>query len=240
MNCTKCGAVIPAGSSFCPRCGTPVVAPVAPVTPVVAAPPPRRSHMAIWVAIAVAALGLLAWAVLSGLPFGGREPQMHRVETPAPSTIGEGSGASTTMSQIGEPAPMTTTTAPAPPMTRTTAVAPQPMPAPQPVTPRPLPAPQPAIATPQPPVVRDEPTPQPAAEISDAEATQILSRHLAATNTYDVASSCLGIRNLGYKNVGYTLEVVDRCAGGTLGRWRVDSKTRELFRQQGDGRYLRP
>src|SRR5438045_4042694 len=85
---------------------------------------------------------------------------------------------------------------------------PVPLPPTTTVAPRPLPAPQPKIATPQPPVVRDESTPQPAAEISDAEATQILSRHLAATNTYDVASSCLGIRNLGYKNVGYTLEVV--------------------------------
>ena len=186
--------------------------------------------MALWVLIAIAALGLLAWAVLSGLPFGGREPQMRRVETPAPSTIGEGSGASTTVSQIGEPAPITTTVA-APPPT---------IPRPTTIAPKPLPAPKPRIETPQPPVVRDEPSPQSAAEISDAEATQILSRHLAATNTYDVASSCLGIRNLGYKNVGYTLEVVDRCAGGTLGRWRVDSKTRELFRQQSDGRYLRP
>jgi hypothetical protein len=68
----------------------------------------------------------------------------------------------------------------------------------------------------------------------------VLSRYLNSNNTYDVSSSCLGVRNLGYRNVGYTLEVVDRCAGGTLGKWRVDSKTRELFRQQPDGRFLRP
>lgn len=188
--------------------------------------------MAIWVLIAIAALGLLAWAVLAGLPFRGHEPEMRRVETPAPSTIGEGSGANTTLSQIGEPSAMTTTTA-----TRV----PAPMPAPAPVAQQPVAPPVAAPApAPVPAPVAPTPAPQPSSEISDTEATEVLSRYLSSHNTYDVAASCLGVRNQGYRNVGYTLEVVDRCAGGTLGKWRVDSKTRELFRQQGDGRYLRP
>jgi hypothetical protein len=78
-------------------------------------------------------------------------------------------------------------------------------------------------------------------EISEAEATTVLRRHLASSNPYDLSTNCMQIRSAGYRNVGYTFSVWDACVegGGTrmLGRWRVDAKTREVFRQGDDGRY---
>jgi hypothetical protein len=60
----------------------------------------------------------------------------------------------------------------------------------------------------------------------------------------DVRDECLAVRGGGYRNVGYAFSVWDSCPGGggsrMLGRWRVDAKTREVFRQQNDGRYLKP
>jgi hypothetical protein len=119
---------------------------------------------------------------------------------------------------------------------------------PAPVTqPRPVPT-RPAPSRPAP--SRPAPTPAPAqpaarAEISEGEAVSTLRGYLSSANVYDgVESSCLQVRSQGYQNVGYTMSVWDSCnAGGgsrMLGRWRVDSKTREVFRQRGDGRYLRP
>ena len=90
-----------------------------------------------------------------------------------------------------------------------------------------------------------EPSPEPVRdEISEPEATSALRRHLAAANPYDVSSTCLQLRSAGYRNVGYTFSVWDACVegGGTrmLGRWRVDARTGEVFRQGDDGRYVRP
>jgi hypothetical protein len=272
--CVKCGAEIGPGANFCPRCGTPAAVPATAPAAAVATPPaaapvaaPRRGSMLIWVAIAFVALGLLAWAVLSGLPFGGGQSRdLRRTETPAPATVGEQAG-TTTVSQIAEPSGdttatqravtqprvattptatypgVTTTAASAPPNVAAPAPQSQPAPAARPTPPprvvtRTIPAP--SINTPQPPVVRDVPSSSPRGEISEAEATQVLSQYLSSSRAYSAPSDCLGVRNLGYKNVGYTLEVVDRCGGGSRGRWRVDSKTREVFRQAGDGRYVRP
>jgi hypothetical protein len=96
---------------------------------------------------------------------------------------------------------------------------------------------------PRPPAETTPPPAQPAKEISDAEAAATL-RPVAAGFYDDVSSSCLEIRSHGYRNVGYTFSVWDACVQGggsrMLGRWRVDSKTREVFRQREDGRYLRP
>lgn len=117
---------------------------------------------------------------------------------------------------------------------------------PQRVPPRQVPA-QPIPATPRPippPAPREEPN-QPQGEITESEASSVLRGHLAGANPYQgVSGNCLQIRGLGYRNVGYTFSVWDACVDGggsrMLGRWRVDSKTREVFRQRDDGRYLRP
>ena len=68
--------------------------------------------------------------------------------------------------------------------------------------------------------------------------------YLTSRKVYDVESSCLQVRSQGYQNVGYTMSAWDSCNSGggsrMLGRWRVDAKTREVFRQRADGRYLQP
>ena len=89
------------------------------------------------------------------------------------------------------------------------------------------------------------PPPAPREEISEVEASSTLRGYITSSNYYDgVSSTCLSIRGQGYRNVGYTFSVWDSCVSGggsrMLGRWRVDAKTREVFRQREDGRFLRP
>ncbi len=93
-----------------------------------------------------------------------------------------------------------------------------------------------------PPVKRAAPQPVPRQnEISESEAVSTLRGFLTAREFYKVPADCVAIASRGYNNAGYTVDVLDTCAGSSLlGRWRVDSKTRELFRQREDGRYLRP
>jgi hypothetical protein len=141
-------------------------------------------------------------------------------------------------------------TAPAP---RTT---PTPAPRQVPVPARTAPAPPPR-RTPAPAVVRTVPPPPPApapsqnaggpggGEISDSQAAATLRSYITSNSYYaGVSGDCVQVRSQGYSNVGYTYAVWDGCVTGggsrMLGRWRVDSKTREVFRQREDGRYLRP
>ncbi|HEX7149905.1 MAG TPA: hypothetical protein VF618_00345 [Thermoanaerobaculia bacterium] len=137
--------------------------------------------------------------------------------------------------------PVTTTRTPQPPVTSRPAPPVTPRPAP-PVTPRPSPpvTVPPSRPEPDPVPAEPSPTPQPSGEITVSEAMGTLRSYVTSTNYYRISSDCIAVANLGYRNVGYTLEVRDRCEDRSLGRWRVDSKTREIFRQQGDGRYLRP
>ena len=67
-----------------------------------------------------------------------------------------------------------------------------------------------------------------------------LRGYITSRQDYGVSADCLVISSQGYRNVGYTLQAYDRCGQSSLGQWRVDSKTREVFRRRGDGRYLRP
>lgn len=50
-------------------------------------------------------------------------------------------------------------------------------------------------------------------------------------NYDNVESDCLKIESLGYTDGGYNFLVTDSCANNTLGRWRVDAKTREVSQQ---------
>lgn len=138
-----------------------------------------------------------------------------------------------------------------PPVTQTqppprTTPTPVPRPNPPVIQPRPQPPQQPRQQprpiTPPPPAPR--PAPVQTGEISESEAAGTLSSFVRSNNPYDTRSDCLQIRSHGYRNVGYTFSVWDACVEGggsqMLGRWRVDSKTREVFRQRGDGRFLRP
>lgn len=176
---------------------------------------------------------IIAWLFVTGLPFGGdrrdgQRQQPRRVETvteappPAPSativevpaTVGD-----TATSKTKSSPPQAAIDVPATIVRKTqTAKAPRAAPV---VTSR---------------VERSE--------ISGAEAEAALREYVVSTNYYRLAADCVRVDNRGYENVGYTLDVWDRCneGGGSrmLGRWRVDAKTREIFRQRADGRYLRP
>jgi hypothetical protein len=223
-------------------------------------PAPRRSTWWI-VPVVIVGLVILAWLLLAGLPFGGRDKQV--VATATTETIAEGTAAAQQPSsgtvvevdtaeeppfevtQTAQP-PLATQTVPVtqPAQTRPSRTAPPPVVAQRPTQQRPT---QQPVPTPVPSAPAPQPEPRQAdtgGEISEAEATAALRGHLASSNPYDVSASCLQLRSVGYQNVGYTYSVWDSCVegGGTrmLGRWRVDAKTREVFRQRDDGRYLRP
>jgi hypothetical protein len=230
-------------------------------------PPARRSTWWI-VPVVIVGLIILAWLLLAGLPFAGDDKRV--VATATTETIAEGTTTARpvetgTVVEVGQDDEFATETAPPPPLataTQTTPPATQTQPViveeptatrqPVPAQPRPIPRPAPVDTRPaQPapvptqPAPREVPRPAPTAEISESEASSALRGHLAGSNPYEgVSGNCMQLRSLGYRNVGYTFAVWDSCVEGggsrMLGRWRVDAKTREVFRQGDDGRYLRP
>jgi hypothetical protein len=249
-HCAKCGALLPPGAQFCSKCGTPVAAPPAPPanapSPVVPTPPQRSTW---WIVpLVIVALVVIAWLLLAGLPFGGRE-EKRVAGTTTVETIAEGTSPNATPPDTGtvvdvETSPVDTQTVAPPPLSTQTVA---PVPIPQPST---APPPNPVVIEQRPPVTPPRPAPVPppreerAEEITDGEALSTLRGYLASNNPYDVSGDCLQTRSMGYRNVGYTFSVWDACVAGggsrMLGRWRVDARTREIFRQSDDGRYLRP
>ena len=105
---------------------------------------------------------------------------------------------------------------------------------------RPAQAPPPAM--PPAPVIAPRQPPARAAQISESDAIARLKSFVISKGSYDVPGDCIDVRSLGYKNVGYTLNVVDLCGPDprSLGYWRVDALTREVFREGSDGHYRRP
>ena len=106
-------------------------------------------------------------------------------------------------------------------------------------------APAPAPTSTPAPAPTSTPTPTPTREITEDEASHVLRGFVTSRTYYEgVSTQCVQLRGTGYRNVGYGFTVWDSCVEGggsrMLGRWRVDAKTREVFRQQEDGRYLRP
>jgi hypothetical protein len=222
--------------------------------------PAKRSTWWI-VPLVIVGLVIVAWLLLAGLPFGGREDK-RIAATATTETIAEGTAPnarpmdSGTVVDVGTDTdqPLETTTTPPPLATQTAA----PLPVPQPST---APPPNPVVIEQRPPIAQPRPQPRPAPvqtrpapvppprderaeEITDSEALSTLRGYLASNNPYDASGDCLQTRSMGYQNVGYTFSVWDSCVEGggsrMLGRWRVDAKTREVFRQGDDGRYLRP
>ncbi|HKO54373.1 MAG TPA: hypothetical protein VJ276_00765 [Thermoanaerobaculia bacterium] len=186
----------------------------------------------IGIPIALVVLMLLGWAFLMGMPFGRRETLQRTQTVVETATVGEETAPAGTP-DLGVPAtspPVVMPPTPMPPVV---------MP-PTPMPPTPLPVPTPVPPPPLPPTATEPPpAPPPSNEITEDQAIDVLRGY---TRDYypDVDRSCLGITSHGYVNVGYTLEVVDRCAGTSLGNWRVDAKTREVFKQNASGRYVRP
>ena len=203
---------------------------------------PSRERGSRWWIVPAVLVGLvvLAWLVVAGMPFGTSDkppatPQVDTVaEAPAsaPSATivevpGDEDRGGTVPSVTTEPAiPSEGSSPPRPsaPETRkaTTRTRDQ-----QPIPP----ATSPARAEVQ-------------REISPSDAEGILRNYVTSTDYYRVKGECIRINNRGYKNVGYTLEIWNTCEPGgasrMLGSWRVDAKTREVFRRRDDGRYLRP
>lgn len=237
--CVKCRSALPDDAAFCPRCGHRVAVATAEV-------PAKAKHRAPWWIVPAVIVGIvaIAWLVLAGLPFGG-DDRREITTTRATETIAEGTSSRDAGTVLDVPAqgmddepdvPTTTTIAPPtataiPPMTST-------------ITP-----PPPTTTTIAPPPVRIEPppaAPPPSSSrtITDQEAANELRGYITSRNYYGVASECVRLQSRGYRNEGYAFEVWHSCAGGgtsrLLGRWRVDARTREVFRQNDDGRYMRP
>ncbi len=216
---------------------------VSPPAPAVASRPVTQARSRWWIApAAVVGLVVLAWMLLAGLPLRRDEPP--RAPAPQTETIAEAEPPPPSTATLIEVPPGTsddsfdiaTTTTQAPPMATAPPAAG--------VEPPPVVIAQPRPATPLPAPVRVVPPPR-AAEITAEEATSALRNYVRSTRYYDVAAECIRVENRGYRNVGYDLQVWHSCPGSgggsrLLGRWRVDAKTREIFRQREDGRYLRP
>ena len=81
-----------------------------------------------------------------------------------------------------------------------------------------------------------------AAQISEEDAVTRVKSFVLSNKSYDVPTDCVDVRSDGYKNVGYTINVLDLCGPQprSLGHWRVDALTREVFRQNGNGKFVRP
>ena len=197
--------------------------------------PHSKVTLFVGVPITLIILGIAVWALLSGMPFATDSKKLTRTEQPAPEVVNEQTGTTATTSQISNPDEISTTTTATP--------AGMPAPPPQPITQVP---PQPAAIPPPvatPPVARPRITPPaPAAgEVSESEAEDVVRQYVTSSDYYGTSADCIGTSSQGYKNRGYVIHVVDRCGDrGRLGRWRVDSVTREVFVQKADGRYLRP
>jgi hypothetical protein len=112
-------------------------------------------------------------------------------------------------------------------------------------------APDPVSA--EPPVIREidpvapggavaEPSPGP--ELGEAESLERLRSWIVQSDYYGRDTDCLRLRSRGYSNRGYNIDAVaagcrDR-RDGLVDRWRVDTATGLVYRQQADGRYLSP
>ncbi|HEX6160096.1 MAG TPA: hypothetical protein VF111_08020 [Thermoanaerobaculia bacterium] len=215
------------------------------------APAPAHGRSAlVWIVpLALLVIGGIIFLLLSGAPYG-RDDKTKIREQAQTETIAEGESAQTaTLVEAGEPAPTATMLPPA----TSTATVPPPILREEPppsvigelttTTPPPRrPVETAPISRPPRPVETAPitPPPRPSAEITEEEAVNILRGYVTSRDYYGIGARCTSIRGASYRNVGYTIQVYDSCSNRLLGAWRVDSKTREVFRQQEDGRFLRP
>ncbi|HEX2831506.1 MAG TPA: zinc ribbon domain-containing protein [Thermoanaerobaculia bacterium] len=237
--CVKCGAPLQPGAAFCSRCGQAVANPTISIVP---QPIQRRAPWWIVPAVIVGIVAI-AWLVLAGLPFGGERERdiapARQSETIAEGTTSRDAGTVIDVPPQGmDDEPETTTTIATTTTSTTATIAPPPITIAPPITN--------TIATTPPPVRVAPPpaAPPPARTITEAEAAAELRGYVTSRNYYGVASECVRLNARGYQNEGYAFDIWHTCAGGgssrLLGRWRVDAKTREVFRRNDDGRYLRP
>ena len=229
---------------------------------------PAHSKVTLFVGVPITliVLAVAVWALLSGMPFATDSRKLTRTQQPAPSVVNEQPGTTATTSEIRGPgdqpqAPVSGAGRGTEVISTTTTAMPAAMPVPappppQPVTQRPPLPPATQTAVVAPPVAAPVPvrrTPPPAtrpaetstaatSEITESQGEDIVLRYVTSRDYYGLGSAdCVGAVSQGYKNRGYAIDVVDRCGDrGRVGRWRVDSVTREVFVEKADGRYLRP
>jgi len=67
------------------------------------------------------------------------------------------------------------------------------------------------------------------AAINEPEAILILRHHFAAQER-PIKSECVAVMSKGYSGGYYSFNVVDSCKRASLGRWRVEAKTRAVTR----------
>ena len=258
--CPRCGAdlTLPASHTTVAPASA---APPARVPPVPASTPQATgpvhvepAHPKPWWIVPLVIIGVvvIAFLLLMGMPFGSRETNAPRATVPETETIAEGTPVpssspigSATIEDVGDEVPPTATTI-APPAATTMTVPPvvATTPATNPAvrtTPPARTTPAVTRSTPPPPAEGDSPSAGAGSgEISDEEAISTVRGYIVTRNYYNTNAGCIRVSNRGYRNAGYTLDVHDSCEARHLGRWRVDARTREVFRQQQDGRFLRP
>jgi hypothetical protein len=196
------------------------------------------------VPLAIIVLIFIAWKLLSGFPR--KQNETVRTSTVAVTTIGEEAGGSNPdLVGTAATAPSTATIVEGNDSGSDMSPLSDPMPAPPvPVNQQP---PLSVPAPPSPPAPAPVPPSQPERslkEMTETQARGALLDWLASTRYYSVSTECLGVRSRGYSNRGYVIEAYAKgCSNrddGTLDRWRVDALTHEVFRQNEDGRYVRP
>jgi hypothetical protein len=69
----------------------------------------------------------------------------------------------------------------------------------------------------------------PGAAINEPEAVKTL-RHYFAAQEHPIKSECLAVISKGFLDGNYTFDAVDSCDRTRLGRWKVNAKTRDVFR----------
>jgi hypothetical protein len=85
------------------------------------------------------------------------------------------------------------------------------------------------------------PSPPPEGRLSEAQAVSTLVDWVRTNDHYQAADDCIRPRSLGFRNRGYTIELLSACdSDRLLGRWRVDTLTGRVYEQKADGRYLSP
>ena len=209
--CAKCGTRIPEGSNFCPRCGAAIVAAPPNLETIPAFTPPPAAP-------APHKMPRSAWLV--GVPLAMLAMGLLIWALLAGLPFGRGDRqarkeAAKRYETVSEAAP------PKGSNSRELVVAGERAPT----------------------VERREPVAAPKREtpaVSETDAAATLRAYITSRADYGVSSDCLEVTPVEYKNVGYTLTAADRCDNTSLGRWRIDARTREIFRQHEDGRYLRP
>lgn len=244
--CPNCGHAVHHGDQFCARCGFTLNAPP-PAAVNAAAPPPVSGAVPVaqeprgknvWpfllAPVLIILIAFIAFKVLSGFPYN-RRAKVTTTSSSSSTQVGSGTieeSTSTVDPDLIQTAPPGTTlqVQPAAPPMRPTAPAPM--------------TPQPNVTPMEPPLGVTPAEPPATRELSEAQALDRVLTYVAKTHYYDADGSCVRAHSLGYRNRGYTIELLGvDCADrddGLLDRWRVDTVTGDVFKQSEDGRYLRP